>query len=161
MEQILKDFFNDNSVCVGLCDLKRKIDEVKFSFAPQHQFQQPIQKPVQQMQQKPQRQTLAQKFAAQQQEYAAKQAYLEEQRRKYALMQEQVQQMERQAALRQQQAVQQRVVQQKPTYKASQSVNASNNLYMKNTQNQAAPKQTVIVNGNMKKVISAAVPARY
>ena len=24
MEQFLRDFFNDNSVCVGLCDLKRK-----------------------------------------------------------------------------------------------------------------------------------------
>ena len=30
MEQFLKDFFNDNSVCVGLCDLKRKIDDVNF-----------------------------------------------------------------------------------------------------------------------------------
>lgn len=160
MEQFLKDFFNDNSVCVGLCDLKRKLDEEKFNYSAQLQFQQQTQCPAQQAQPKPQRQTLAQKFAAQQQEYAAKQAYLEEQRRKYAIMQEQVQQMERQAVLRQQ-AVQQRVVQQKPVYKPAQSVNSTNNVYMRNTQKQEAPQTRVIVNGNMKKVISAAVPARY
>ena len=160
MEQFFFFFFNDNSVCVGLCDLKRKIDDVNFAYTAQPQYQQPTQRPAQQAQPKPQKQTLAQKFAAQQKEYAAKQAYLEEQRRKYALMQQQVQQMERQAALRQQ-AAQQKVVQQKPVYKAAQQVNASPNMYMRNTQKQAAPKQTVIVNGSMKKVVSAAVPARY
>ena len=28
MEQFLKNFFNDNSLCVGLCDLSRKTDEI-------------------------------------------------------------------------------------------------------------------------------------
>ncbi len=155
MEQFLKNFFNDNSVCVGLCDLKRKNDEVKFNYASQMQQQvQNYQKPVQKtVQQKPQKQTLAQKFAAQQQEYAAKQAYLEEQRRKYAQMQRQVELMEQQAA-------RQRVVQQKAVYAAAKTTPV-NNPYRQAVPQQQASQSRVIVDGNIKKVISAAVPARY
>ena len=158
MEQILKNFFNDNSVCVGLCDLKRKIDNININYAQQTQYQQTnsqnaqqqMQRTVlQQPQQKPQKQTLAQIFAAQQQAYAAQQAYLAQQRQKYA-------------AQTQQQA-QQRVVQQKPVYTEAKPLfaNQNTNSYIQQMP-QKKPQTTVIVNGNMKKVISAAVPpARY
>ena len=152
MEQFLKNFFNDNSVCIGLCDLKRKTDEMKVSFSSQIQYQQPVQKTVQQP--KPQKQTLAQKFAEQQKEYAAKQAYLEEQRRIYAEMQRKVQLMEQQNA-------QQRLVQQKAVYSQARTTANNVNSYRQAVAKQQAPQTRVIVNGNMKKVVSAAVPARY
>ena len=147
MEQFLKNFFNDNSVCIGLCDLKRKTNEVKINFAAQTNYQQPVQKAAHQ------KQTLAQKFAEQQKEYAAKQAYLEEQRRIYAEMQRKVQLMEQQNA-------QQRRVQQKAVYTAAKT-SSVNNPYRQVVQKQQTPQERVIVNGNMKKVVSAAVPARY
>jgi len=160
MEQFLKNFFNDNSVCVGLCDLKRKTDEVRImpQASVQAQYQQPkaqniqpqMQRTVQQQpQQKPQRQSLAQIFAAQQKAYAAQQAYLAQQRQKYAAQA--------------QQQTQQRVVQQKPVYTEAKPLfaNQNTNSYIQQMP-QKKSQTTVIVNGNMKKVISAAVPpARY
>ena len=180
MEQFLKNFFNDNSVCVGLCDLSRKTVEVKpvypqqLSNAPAFQQKPQMQnyfssQPVQSKQsvyaqpkiqpqpvniapaavQKPKKQTLAQKFAAQQKEYAAQQAYIAQQRQKYAAQQ---------AA---QQSVQQRTVQQKPVYSEAKPLYVSPNSYIQQAPQQH-PQSRVIVNGNMKKVISAAVPAaRY
>ena len=167
MEQFLKNFFNDNSVCVGLCDLKRKTDEITFTYATQQQPQvqqarpQMMQKPVQQ---KPQKQTLAQRFAAQQQAYAAQQAYIAEQRKLYAeqLAQQKAYMAQQQANQKSQfaqhayaaQQEMQRVVQQKPV--SGQSSNPYRPFAQSN-----APKSKVIVNGNMKKIVSPAVPARH
>ncbi len=153
MEQILKNFFNDNSVCIGLCDLKRKLEDVKLCQSVPSPIQQPVQKAFQQKVQPAQKQTLAQKFAEQQREYAAKQAYLEEQKRIYAQMQRKVQLMEQQAA-------QQRLAQQRNVYSGKQ-VSQAASPYRQTTAKQQAPQARVIVNGNMKKVVSAAVPARY
>lgn len=163
MEQFLKDFFNDNSVCVGLCDLKRKTLDMKPEVFAQVKTPQPnpqiyqqacyqtkqtftqqqtFAQPQPQVQQKPQRQTLAQKFAAQQQ------AYLAQQRQKYAQVQQSIEQ------------AQQRPVQQKPVYSEAKPVYVNPNSYI-----QQAPQQhsqtKIIVNGNMKKVVSPAIPARY
>ena len=137
MEQFLRDFFNDNSVCVGLCDLKRKTS----TSMPQQTFVNKAPQP------KPQKQTLAQKFAAQQQAYAAQQAYVAQQRQKYAQVQQQMQQ---------------RVVQQKPIYSEAKPVFVSKNPYCPQATPQQNPQVKVIVNGNTKKIVSAAVPAgRY
>lgn len=164
MEQFLKDFFNDNSVCIGLCDLKRKVSEVQFNFAQQVQSQPVYQQTFYQQPQpqvqgrpqprpqqpKPQRQTLAQKFAeqqrayeAQQKAYAARQVYLEQQRQNFAQVQQSVQQ--------------QKTVQQRPVYTEAKPVFANSNPYCKQVQQ---PQSRVIIDGNKKKVISAAVPAR-
>lgn len=183
MEQFLKNFFNDNSVCVGLCDLSRKTVDVKpvyeqqlmNAYVSQQKYSQPqvqnyfSSQPVQVKQsvytqpksqpqqvnvapaavQKPKKQSLAQKFAAQQREYAAQQAYIAQQRQKYAAQQ---------AA---QQTVQQRTVQQKPVYSEAKPLYVNPNSYIQQAPQQY-PQSRVIVNGNKKKVISAAVPAaRY
>lgn len=168
MEQFLKDFFNDNSVCVGLCDLKRKTLDLKPQmYAPvqpqqttQQVYQQVYQQnytqakqtfaqPKPQVQQKPQRQTLAQKFAEQQRAYAQQQAYLAQQRERFAQVQQTLEQ-----------STQPRPVQQKAVYSEAKPVYANQNSYI-----QQAPQQhsqtRVIVNGNMKKVVSPAIPARY
>ena len=151
MEQFLRDFFNDNSLCVGLCDLKRKTANDVRNQAPfvqskptQQQtftFEKPKVQPSQV--QKPQRQTLAQKFAEQQQAYAARQAYIAQQRQKFA----------------QEQAIQQRVVEQKAVYSQSRPVFVNPNAYIEKPAQQKSQTK-VIVNGNMKKVVSPAVPAR-
>lgn len=166
MEQFLKNFFNDNSVCVGLCDLKRKTDEIKFTFETQQTaspfVQQPVQQPI-----KPQKQTLAQKFAAQQQAYAEQQAKIAEQRRLYAeqlaeqkaFMAQQKASQKSQfaqhayAAQQEIQEFQDKIVQQRPVF-------THRNPYRPTVQPEA-PRTRVIVNGNMKKVVSPAVPARY
>ena len=160
MEQFLKNFFNDNSVCVGLCDLKRKTDEITFTCATQQQTQ--VQQVRPQMQ-KQQKQTLAQKFAAQQQAYAEQQARIAEQRKLYAeeiakqkaYMQQQQANQKSQfaqhayAAQQEIQQIQERIVQQRPVF--------NNNPYRKIESAQSR----VIVNGNMKKVVSPAIPVRY
>ncbi len=224
MEQFLKNFFNDNSVCVGLCDLKRKNEVKEFLFTeqmqpavqtaqmfaqgayqqqftqPEQQFFQPAaqlqtlkqnifkqtqnftQKPqtVQQkiepqktvemktVEVKPQKQTLAQRFAAQQKEYAAQQAFLAEQRKKYAQQQEQAQKsfIEQAKAAQQAQLLQQQVKQQEK-HVENNSLSSIKREFTINgkTYIEYGPKNAyepkVIVNGNMKKVVSAAVSARF
>lgn len=147
MENLLTKFFDDNSVCIGLCDLKRKIEIKQINYYAQQPYAnigmpvntskqtQSMPQPVrmQQTQAKPQRQSLAQIFAAQQQAYAAQQAY-------------NAQQHTQQFRANMQQA-------QNKTVQNVQNI-------ARNSNNQAFQSK-VIVNGNMKKVISAAVPARY
>ena len=227
MEQFLKNFFNDNSVCVGLCDLKRKNEVKEFLFTEQaqpavqtaqtvqtiaqpvyqQQFAQPeirqpevkpilkqtqnftqkpqiktqqveIQKPVEMknVEVKPQKQTLAQRFAAQQREYAAQQAFLAEQRKKHAQQQLQAQKsfIEQAKIAQQTQKLQQQAPQTQPTkptnvqekheieqplFSVKRSFTIDGKTYFEYGSGKShEPK--VIVNGNMKKVVSAAVPAR-
>ena len=44
MEQFLRNFFNNDSVCLGLCDLQRKIAGVSFNNPPAH-MQAPVHTP--------------------------------------------------------------------------------------------------------------------
>ena len=163
MEQFLKNFFNNNSVCVGLCDLERKISEAQFTYAQNVAPQVPLPqrtvqpRPVQQqtvVQPKPQKQSLAQLFAAQQQAYAQQQAQMQ-QRQTFKAQAQQVQQ----ASYYQQ--PQQRVVQQKPVYTEARPVYVNQQNLESYVQRAPQPQTRVIVNGNMKKIVSAAVPARY
>ena len=45
MEQFLRNFFNNDSVCLGLCDLQRKIAGVSFDNPPAHMQQTRVQAP--------------------------------------------------------------------------------------------------------------------
>ena len=170
MEQFLRNFFNNDSVCLGLCDLQRKIAGVSFDNPPAHMQQTRVQAPQpqvyhqayaqsyvqQQVQPQPQqRMSLSQYFAQQQREYAAKQAYASQKqtmvapqasRNPYGLQQQSFQQ-----SLQQPQQVQREVY-------VQQSSNVESYIQQRPTRSQ--PKTTTIINGNMKKVISAAVPAR-
>lgn len=162
MEQFLRNFFNNDSVCLGLCDLQRKIAGVNFNNPPAHmqaavnptQTQAYHQAYVQQQPQ--QKMSLSQYFAQQQREYAAKQAY-SSQKQTIAAPQasqnpyRQVQQQTFQQSLNQPQQVQR-------TVHVQQSSNVESYIQQRPTYSQA--KTTTIINGNMKKVISAAVPAR-
>ena len=113
--------------------------------------------------------SLAQKFAAQQQAYAEQQAKIAEQRKIYAeqLAKQKAQMQQQQAnqksqfaqhayaAQREIQQIQERMVQQRPVS------SHSNNPYRQFVQPNAQSQTRVIVNGNMKKVVSPAIPARY
>ena len=87
MEQFFKNFFNDNSLCVGLCDLSRKTNEIVtvnvykseklLKPQPAPEYIQPQQK-IEEPQIQKAKQTLAQYFLAQQQEYAEKQRALQQ-----------------------------------------------------------------------------------
>ena len=169
MEQFLRNFFNNDSVCLGLCDLQRKIAGVSFNNPPAH-MQAPVHTPQpqvyhqayaqayaqQQVQPQPQQKmSSSQYFAQQQREYAAKQAYESQKqtmvapqasRNPYGLQQQSFQQ-----SLQQPQQVQR-------TVQVQQSSNVESYIQQRPTHSQA--KTTTIINGNMKKVISAAVPAR-
>lgn len=154
MENFLTKFFDDNSVCTGLCDLKRKTETAQLNYyyaqqqAVRPQMRPQVQKPVQQTvkqttqmpQAKPQKQSLAQIFAAQQQAYAAQQAY-------------NAQQKTQQFRTNMQQQAQQQ-------YQKPQVNTVQKQSYVQNANPQALNSR-VIVNGSMKKVVSAAVPARY
>jgi hypothetical protein len=161
MKQFLNDFFSDDTVCLGICDLKRKIAKASLTqqvttvnYANLQNYSEPV-KPTQQtyatVQQKPQKQTLAQKFAAQQQAYAAQQAYIEQQRQRFAAVQQNFQATQQQY---------QQTIQQKQVYTEAKPVYVNKNPYYSQTsQNNYQPK--VIIDGSKKKVVSAAVPARY
>lgn len=170
MEQFLRNFFNNDSVCLGLCDLQRKIAGVSFNNPPAH-MQAPVHTPQpqvyhqayaqayaqQQVQPQPQQKmSLSQYFAQQQREYAAKQAYASQKQTMVAPQPSQnpyrqVQQQTFQQSLNQPQQVQR-------TVHVQQSSNVESYIQQRPTHSQA--KTTTIIKGNMKKVISAAVPAR-
>ena len=161
MEQFLKNFFNNNSVCVGLCDLERKVADAQFNYAQNFAQQAPLKQsviqatPVQQrqvVQPKPQKQSLAQIFAAQQQAYAQQQAQMQQQQT-FRAQAQQVQQTFQQP--------QSRVVQHKPVYTEARPVYVNQQNVESYVQRVHQPQTRVIVNGNMKKVVSPAIPARY
>lgn len=174
MEQFLRNFFNNDSVCLGLCDLQRKIAGVSFNNPPAHMqaYAQPTPQVYQQayaqnyaqqqIQPQPQqRMSLSQYFAQQQREYAAKQAYASQKqtmvapqvsKNPYAPQQRTFQQAMNQPQVQVQPQPQQRQVH------VQQSSNVESYIQQRPTHSQ--PKTTTIINGNMKKVISAAVPAR-
>lgn len=168
MEQFLRNFFNNDSVCLGLCDLQRKIAGVSFNNPPAHmqaytqQIPQAYQQAYaqnyaqQQVQPQPQqRMSLSQYFAQQQREYAAKQAYASQKQTMVAP------QVSKNPYGPQQQAFQQ-VMNQPQTQQRPVHVQQSSNVesYIQQRPTHSQPKTTTIINGNMKKVVSAAVPAR-
>lgn len=168
MEQFLRNFFNNDSVCLGLCDLQRKIAGVSFNNPPAHMqipvqnlqpqvYQQAYAQAYTQQQVQPQQKmSLSQYFAQQQREYAAKQAYASQKQTMVAPQTSQnpyrqVPQQTFQQSLNQPQQTQRPVC-------IQQSSNVESYIQQRPTHSQQ--KTTTIINGNMKKVISAAVPAR-
>ena len=167
MEQLLRNFLNDNSTCIGLCDLDRKTTSINTLYAQQNAYKPQVNvsytnvnmnQQMVQSQPKPQKQSLAQIFAAQQREYVAQQQKAYAQRQAYV-----EQQRSTFASAVQQQAAQQKVVQQKAVYTESKPVYANAVDYNQSLLNQMRKnsQSSVIVNGNSKKVISAAVPVRH
>lgn len=72
MEQFLTNFFNDNSVCVGLCDLGRKIAKINYFTNADYQAVVNVQlnSVAEHCDVQPKKQSLAQYFLQQQQAYA-------------------------------------------------------------------------------------------
>ena len=148
MTNILTKFFDDNSICTGLCDLKRKTQTSQLDYYyTQQSMPQNLQVRTQrqiniqtQPQHKVQKQSLAQIFAAQQQAYAAQQAYNAQQK-----------------------STQFRTNMQQPQQQY-QRHNFNNNIQtQKNIQNASSSTANarVIINGSMKKVVSAAIPTSF
>lgn len=168
MEQILKNFFNDNSLCIGLCELSRKTDEIltanvyksekllKPQPAPEYVKPQPVNEP--QIQKA--KQTLAQYFLAQQQEYAEKQRVLQQSQMQNTIVNQSVktvkpEQIQNQNTLKKQ-------AENSRLSWAAQYLNSKTNncVPQKQEMQNFIPKTTTIIEGSRKKIISAAVPTR-
>ena len=167
MEQFLKNFFNDNSLCVGLCDLSRKTDEIltanvyksenllKPQAAPEYiKPQQKIEEP--QIQKA--KQTLAQYFLAQQQEYAEKQKVLQQNQMQNTIVNQTV----KHVVNSQPQDTLKKQAENSRLSCAAQYLNSKPNNFVPQKQEvkNIIPKTTTIIEGSRKKVISAAVPTR-
>lgn len=166
MEQFFKNFFNDNSLCVGLCDLSRKTNEIVtvnvykseklLKPQPAPEYIQPQQK-IEEPQIQKAKQTLAQYFLAQQQEYAEKQRALQQNQMQNTIVNQPVKPVQTQV----QDTFKKQAESSRSSW-AAQYLNSKPNNFVPQKQDMknAIPKTTTIIEGSRKKVISAAVPTR-